>query len=203
MEKKKLSRTILIAVILIVILFFVVQLFSKGEQQSNAEPVSVNIARNVAETTLDTFEDWRGPTLDEWYTFYDLNQEPSAYMFNISDYYGKAGYTMISATTRLEPVIEVSKNPVTPVAKIVQLVKDISVGTIYDPGDIKSEYIYLGGGSYYARLTLREGSNATVKYYEVTQDGTMEVSQDQVMEEQKFYNKFKEENAQQQWNEFI
>lgn len=203
MDKKKLVRIIAVTVLVLAILFFLLRLASKNSAQKEIIPVPIGVARQVAETGLTAFEEWRGPTLDEWYTFYDLEEQPSAYLFNISDYYGKAGYVVVSATTKLEPIIDVSNSTMTPVTKTIELVNDMTIGTMYEPSDIKSEYIYLGGSEYYARLTLREGSDMTVKYYEILEGSAKEVNVNQVVEKQGLYEKYREEDAKGKWREFI
>ncbi len=189
--------------LVLLIIYFVIKLFSQAESKQEVIPMPIQSVKKAAEASLSSFEEWRGPTLKERYTFYDLNKQPSAYLYNISDYYGRAGYVTISATTKLEPIIEVSNSEVTPVAKIIELVNDITLGTIYDASDIKAEYLYLGGTEYYAKLTLREGSNTTVKYYQIQGDSTSEVNETFVNEKQKFFSTYKEEHADEKWLEFV
>jgi hypothetical protein len=203
MEKKKLLRLSLIALLLLLIIYFAFKLFSNRSTDTNTETYSILQVKEAAQNSLSSFENWRGPTLEEWYTFYDLNKEPSAYLFNVSDYYGKAGYITISATTKLEPVVEISNLAETPVTKIIRLVNDTTIGTIYEPSDVKAEYIYLGGAPYYVKLTLREGSAVKVKYYEITEDGINEVSEEYMLGRQDYYASYKEESSEEAWENLL
>jgi len=203
MEKKKLLRLSLITFLLLLIVYFGIKLFSGQSLDENTETYSINDVKKAAQNSLALFEEWRGPTLEEWYAFYDLEKQPSAYLFNISDYYGKAGYVTISATTKLEPVVEVSNSAETPVTKIIKLVNDITVGTIYEPSDVKAEYIYLGGVPYYVKITLREGSEVKVKYYEITESGTSEVSEEYMLGRQGYYFTYKEESSEEAWENLL
>ena len=203
MEKKKLLRFSIVALLLFLIVYFAVKLFSGQQTDSEIETYSIIDAKKAAQSSLSSFESWRGPTLEEWYTFYDLNKKPSAFLFNVSDYYGKAGYITISATTKLEPVVEISNSAETPISKILKLVSDITIGTIYELSDVKAEYIYLGGAPYYVRLTLREGSEITVKYYEITENGTNEVSEEYMLDRQDYYSSYKEESSEEAWENLL
>lgn len=203
MNKKKTLRTLLILSLIVLIVYFVIDLFIGKEPEDLVQEVSIDSVKKAAEKSLNSFEEWRGPALEERYTFYDLNNKPSAYLYNISDYYGKAGYVVISATTKFEPVIEVSNSEVTPVAKIIEIVNSVALGTMYEPSAIKSEYIYLGGTEYYARLTLREGGEADVRYYLISGDETREVKLAHMENKQQQYEEYKEEQADEKWQDVI
>jgi len=203
MEKKKLLRLSLIAFLMLLIVYFGIKLFSGQSPDKNTETYSITDVKKAAQNSLVLFEDWRGPTLEEWYTLYDLEKQPSAYLFNISDYYGKAGYITISATTKLEPVVDVSNSAETPITRIIRLVNDITVGTIYEPSDVKAEYIYLGGVPYYVKLTLREGSDVNVKYYEIMESSTNEVSEEYMLGRQDYYSTYKEESSEEAWENLL
>jgi len=203
MEKKKLLRLSLIAFLMLLIVYFGIKLFSGQSPDKNTETYSITVVKKAAQNSLVLFEDWRGPTLEEGYTLYDLEKQPSAYLFNISDYYGKAGYITISATTKLEPVVDVSNSAETPITRIIRLVNDITVGTIYEPSDVKAEYIYLGGVPYYVKLTLREGSYVNVKYYEIMESSTNEVSEEYMLGRQDYYSTYKEESSEEAWENLL
>jgi hypothetical protein len=203
MEKKKLLRLSLAMFLVLLIVYFVTQLFSSPSPAEGVEAFPIQVAKRAAEANLSSFEDWRGPTLEEWYTFYDLERQPTAYIFNVSDYYGKAGYITISATTRMEPVIEISNSADTPVTNILKLTNDIIIGTIYEPSDVKAEHIYLGGTEYYVKLTLREGNNIKEKYYEIKGTQISEVNLEHVLNKQELFSTYKEENSEEKWGEFL
>ena len=203
MEKKKLLRLSVIVLLILLIVYFAVELFSNQSSKEEVETYSIIDVKKAAQNSLVSFESWRGPTLEEWYTLYDMEKQPSAYLFNVSDYYGKAGYVTISATTKLEPVVEISNSVETPITKILKLVGDITIGTIYEPSDVKAEYIYLGGVPYYVKLTLREGSDVKVKYYEITENGTSEISEEYIMDRQDYYFSYKEESSEEAWENLL
>jgi hypothetical protein len=203
MDRKKLLKLSVVVLIILLIVYFVLQLFSKQSSKEEVKSINIHTARKAAQDNLGAFEEWRGPTLEEWYTFYDLEGTPSAYLFNISDYYGRAGYIAISATTKMKPVIEISNSPKTPVAQILELANDITIGTIYKPSDVRTEYYYLGGTEYYVKMSLREGSEVTDTYYKIEENAATEVKESQVVSKQEFYETYQEEEAGEKWSEYI
>jgi len=151
------------------------------------------------------FEDWRGPRLVESYTLYDLKGNHSAYLFNVVDNYGKAGYITISGTTRFEPVIDLSTSPGTPVTKQFQLRQKIADMTVFSPGDIRSEILYLGGNEYYVKNSYREGDEVTIRYFNLSSPNPIDAELDLEVLETKydFYLTTQEEKAKEVWQEYL
>jgi len=203
MERKKLFRLILGVSLLVIAVLGLMVILANNDPKETTEEVSSQRIKEAAQASLASFEDWRGPTLEESYIFYDLNKSPSAYLFNVSDYYGKAGYIVISATTKLDPIIEISSSAETPVSKILVLVNDLTLGSIYEPGDVRIDYIYLGGQEYYARLTLREGEDVSLRHYKLERDKVSQVDEEVLLNKQADFLILKEESAPANWEKLL
>ncbi len=124
-------------------------------------------ARKLAEQNLNLFESWKNPQLAEGYTLYNLDGNPSAYLFLVTDFYGKGGYITMNASTRFDAVAETSTDPNTPVARMLTLSKKLIEETNYDYADVKSEMLYLGGLDYYVKFTFKEGAEVNERYYDL------------------------------------
>ncbi len=201
------------ALLLFVLLLFTAGLFlaayiifiqkDSRQETQNIETFTEKQARVAAEANLNLFESWRVPRLVEGYTFLDLEGFPSAYIFSVIDNYGRAGHMTISATTRFEPVIDVSTSPKTPIVKHRNLVKDITMGTIFSLKDIKSEYYYLGGKEYFVKLTLREGTQVFEEYYSLHGEQPVKVDLETLSTKYDYYLTIQEKNAQEAWENLL
>lgn len=173
MKKKRLFLVIflLFATFLSFLLLF--KRGSGGRDINNIDNLSVNEAKVVARESLDYFESWKDPTLQESYTFYNLNGEVTAYLYNVRDNYGKAGYVVISVAGS---VVEISKDTNTPITQGLRVVNKLTQGTIYEYEDIKTQYLYLNDDNYFIKLEIREGDNTQTLYYLLKKDSSKEVS---------------------------
>ena len=155
MKKKRFFLVIFLLFMSALSIIFLFRDYKGGKSgRREIKTIPIQKAKLVANENLNSFEPWKDPKLQESYTFYDLEGTPSAYLFNVSDNYGKAGYIVISATTKLEPVVEISDVIETPVVSALQIVNKLTQGTIYEIQDLKTQYIYLGGGGYYAKKNM-------------------------------------------------
>ena len=203
MKKKRLFLVLFLIFTTFVSVLFLFKGGNGGNStKDNIKTVSVQTAKLVAQESLVSFESWRSPKLQESYTLYDLNGNPSAYLFNVSDNYGKAGYVTISAQTKIDPVVEISDSTATPIVSALQLVNELTLGTIYEQDDIKSQYLYLGGSNYYVRLQVREGENTQIIYYSIQNGTTKEITQEEIQSKQDLFEDYFEDSAEQKWKPF-
>lgn len=197
-------KTLLLGLIL-TIGAIITALFLRNNIGKNGPKEIVNIylpnqARKAAMVALSSFEPWKEPVVQEYYTFYDLNDTPSAYVFNVQDNYGKAGFIVVSATDKFDPIIEISESTSTPVTRALELAGKITEGTIYTKEDVKTKYIYLGGaGKYFVKLEFREGEELQQVFYDVSDTSSVEISKTDLIQKQSFYEKYFEDGAPQKW----
>ncbi len=204
MRRKKLLKAAILLIVLVVAVLLVIRIFSGQNTPKKTQIFSNMQAKKAAQYNLvKSFETWRGPEIKESHTFYDLEGAPSAYLFNVVDNYGRAGYMIISATTKLDPVVTVSTSADSPITQAIKLTNEIVLGTFYEARDVKTEYLYLGGDEYYARLTFREGDELTEKYYLVDEEGGWEFDLESVKEKQDFYTTYQDEDAHSKWEAIL
>jgi hypothetical protein len=209
MERKRRLRKLIILLALLVlvgvVVYVIFNLNGKDKDKDIVVEITEKQARNVATDNLNLFEDWRGPKLVESYTLYDLDGNHSAYLFNVIDNYGKAGYITISGTTRFEPIIDLSISPDTPVTRLFNLKEKLAADTVFTPGDIRSEILYLGGDEYYVKTSYREGDEATDRYFNLSRREPINFELELSALETKydFYLNTQEEGAKDLWQPYL
>lgn len=157
-------------------------------------------AREIAQSNLSLFESWKEPVLAESYTFYDLTKTPSAYLFVVKDLYGKAGYVTVSASTRFQPVIDISLEATTPVVNMINVRNDLVRNTNYEPNDVKTELIYVGGADYYGKFTFRESAEIEDSYFILNYAVPTQITPDLLQTKHDFYKDYSSDSAQEMWD---
>ena len=207
MKQKLLLVTVFLAFIIVAALgymFFVLGGdFVPEEDPITIEIISVSSAKQAAQANLELFDTWRGPQLGETFVYYDLDGNPSAYQFNVADLYGKAGYIIISATTKAGPVITLSTQPDSPVSNLFKITNELSKNTIREYRDIKTELIYLGGDDFFTRLTFREGDETFAEFHSLAFDIPNEISPDLIEQKWSEYRDLDPQRAEPAWREVL
>lgn len=205
-KRLKLFLLLLLCLIVLGIAFYFFSNKNTSEKNKNIViEITQQEARKAAQDNLQLFESWREPKLVEAYTFYDLDQSPSAYLFNVIDNYGKAGYIIVSATTRFEPVVDFSTSSETPVTKTFNLTQKLAGETIFNPSDIKTEILFLGSQDYYVKTSYREGDEVTTRYFNLSSMDPIssEVNLELLQEKYQFYLSSQEKNAKEAWKNYL
>ncbi|HHC19127.1 MAG TPA: hypothetical protein ENK81_01815 [Euryarchaeota archaeon] len=176
MKKKRLFLVIFLLLITALSVVFLFRDSSRGKS-SGAVGMSVKEAKDIAKDNINFFEAWTNPVFQESYIFYNLDGVGSAYLFNVSDNYGKAGYVVIGSDG---DVVEISKDTNTPVVQALLVVNELTQGTIYEQEDIKAQYLYIGDKKYYVKIEVREGEVTQTLYFLLSKEGSKEISLDKL-----------------------
>ncbi|OGC45509.1 hypothetical protein A2V49_04755 [candidate division WWE3 bacterium RBG_19FT_COMBO_34_6] len=204
MKKILVILFILLIIIGAIVLFIYIISKKNGVQKvNNTEYYPVEIARKAAEDNLSVFESWRGVSIEGTFTMYDTQYTPSAYLFTVKDYYGKAGYLVISATNKGGPLIESSKSPDNPQINLVNLIAQVAQETRHVPADLKSQLIYLGTKDYLAKIEIREGSDLAIKYYKLNSAGNFLLTDDEIKERYSFYMSMMDKESDKNWEKYL
>ncbi|MBN1462692.1 MAG: Spi family protease inhibitor [Paludibacteraceae bacterium] len=205
MRKKGLKRFIIVA-LFFVILFFAYNYFQTSKIENpldNIRYISEEKAREVASANLDFFDRLRNNKIEDSTVFKDLDGNQSAYVFEVTDYQGKAGYIVIAASTRLPPVLYSSKNTLTPVGVAYKTMNHIASETVWSVADIRAEFIYLGGNEFFVKLIFRDGDELIEKYYLLGDVESVEVLKEELEQKQALYKKQAQEGVSAMWDEYF
>jgi hypothetical protein len=133
-----------------------------GQEESH---VSIEEARLAAKMELmqqanTGFPVWVGAILGKRYTFYDLREVPSAYLFTCEKRGQVTGYITVSASKRFAPIFESSTSDMPPPERTDEarlFAQEHLTGAV-----ATEDLIFLGGLQYYVQYTTQEGQQAFV-----------------------------------------
>lgn len=165
--------------------------------------VSLEEARQAARTervqqAQTGFPSWAEATLGQQYTFYDLEQTPSAYMFICQKQGNVVGYITVSASRRFMPIFESSTAdtpPVTNVEEARALAEDHTAAET-----VRHQLIFLGGLSYYASYETEAGQQVFV---DLTFPGLRIVDSGAMQRKQHSFERAGARNAREAWEALL
>jgi hypothetical protein len=107
---------------------------------------------NLLAGSVSDFTDWKDATVTYANTFYDLNDNKTAYAFEVMTPGKYKGYILVSATTGNYPVLDISKGPI-PGSTHASAEKTLSQAQALAGKDAAgislAKQVYLGGLAYY------------------------------------------------------
>ena len=210
MKRKGFKRFIWLLVIVGIsygVYWYVTNYWNSNNPLKSYRAISEATARNVASENLYLFESWRENEVKAATKFKDLNDLTTAYMFEVSDFEGRAGYIVISASTRIGPVLDSERTKNTPVNMGYSIMARLAEDTFRRPSDIQSDFIYLGGEDFYVRLILRDGPEFTERYFLLNENyenyEQLEVTLEDLESLQRNYDETINEDAILRWDEYL
>lgn len=152
---------IIVCMLIIVSTFSVSSYAEEGTNVINIEKAKkiaiLHVAGDMQKSSQETWE--KGVAISNTITMYNLEDEPSCYMFELEDKDGKpSGYIVIGAKKDYYPVIEFSTTDVAFVKKAEEKIKNDMLAK-ENKNLINSKYYYLGGIDYIAELEDEIGNS--------------------------------------------
>ncbi|MCK9579654.1 MAG: C39 family peptidase [Methanoregula sp.] len=123
---------------------------------SDAESIAILNAKDLAITVPD-FADWKNSAVKHSKTYYDLNDQEAAYVFDVRVDGEYAGYILISATTGNYPVLEITKGRLPGYNEAMTPDTEKSVEKFASEKGLtitESKPVYLGSLSYYRKYSM-------------------------------------------------
>jgi hypothetical protein len=147
---------------------------------NDAESVALSQVRLLAENN-PKFSNWTNAAVNYATTYYDLNDEKSAYLFNVVVDNKYSGYVLISATRENFPILAFSHSEIpgsgTDVAKkTMNVAKEGS--TEKDLTPVKEKTVYLGGLSFYDEYQMidSKGQNKRTTFVDIHTNRIVDLS---------------------------
>lgn len=129
---------------------------TQSVDRSTAQNVAVSHMKEIAKISAD-YADWAKGSVQQSTTYYDLNDQKAAYLFNVNVNGKYSGYILVSATKNNYPVLEFSRGKV-PDANPATLVQSTRAAqSSIDTKNLKTgspKLLYLGGTFYYAQYPV-------------------------------------------------
>jgi len=138
-----------------------------------AQNVATSHMKDIAKISAD-YADWAKGSVQQSTTYYDLNNQKAAYLFNVKVNGVYSGYILVSATKDNYPVLEFSRGKV-PDADPATLVQSAKAArSSIETKNLKTgspKLLYLGGTFYYAQYPVLNSQGDVVdnKYVDLSE----------------------------------